>query len=1189
MPKAFIGQAMSRSLRVRQGCIEQIKLAVKRNGFPSQRALAENAGLSLATVSNFLQGKPVDRASFVELCQMLALDCEEIAQLDIALPSQTKDDLAKASIANKRQDWGEAMDVSLFYGRGEELTTLEQWIVTARCRLVAVLGMGGIGKTAIAVKVAQLVQHEFEYVIWRSLRNAPSLESLLSELVAFVSDFGETSSEIARLIYYLRSKRCLLILDNIETILEASHAGQFRSGYEDYNQLLQVIGESSHSSCLILTSREKPSEIAVNEGDKLPVRSLRLSGSPQAAIALLDAKGLVGGDAQKQQLCDRYSNNPLALKIVATSIQDLFDGDIGVFLQQETFVFNGIRRLLDQHFERLSPLEKSIMYWLAINREGTTIAELEADIVPTVPRGKLLEALEGLWVRSLIEKAAPTLLEKQSCRYTQQPVVMEYVTELSIELFSEEIATEEPRLLLSHALIKATAKDYVRETQIRLILEPIADRLLTTLKSQKNLEAKLEGILVKLQTELPGVVGYGGGNLINLLSQLKINLASFDFSNLTIWQADLRRANLAGVNFQNAAFAQSAFAQTLSSVLSVTFSPDGKLLATGDVDGLIRLWQVEDGQPLLTLKGHRGWVWAIAFSPDGQILASGSNDFSVQLWNIASGRCIKVLQEHTSGVWSVNFSPDGKTLATGSQDFSVRLWDVAQGKCLKVLQGHTGAVWAVKFSPNGLILASGSQDTSVRLWDVNTGKTLKALSCNSGGVRSIAWSPDGQTLASGSRDTSVCLWDVREGVETLHTKSLHILHGHSSEIRSVKFSPDGQTLATGSNDTFVRLWNVADGTCLRVLDGHSSGVRSVAWSPDGCTLASGSYDASVRLWDVASGRCLRALHGYSTGIRSVAWSSDGRTLASSSLDSLVRLWDAREGKVLRALHGHSNTVYSVTFSPDGRTLASGGDDSLVRLWDVLQGKCLLVLHGHTDWVHSISFSPDGHLLASSSADQTVRLWDLRDGVERLHTILEGHSSIVPSVSFSPDGRILASGSADQTVHLWDVTQGQCLKVLHGHTDWVCSVSFSPDGTSLVSGSNDCSVRLWDVADGACLKVLHGHTSGVWAIAFSPDGSVIASGSADQTVRLWDADDGACMKILHGHTSWVRSVAWSPDGGMLASGSQDETIKLWDVKTDECKQTLVADRLYEGMNITAVTGLTVTQKATLKALGAVEGL
>jgi len=841
---------MARSLRLRQGCIEQVKLAIRRNGFPSQRALAEDAGLSLATVSNFLTGKPVDHASFVVLCDRLVLNCEEIAQLDDAV---RLDEKAEARIANKRQDWGEALDVSLFYGRTEELTTLEQWIVTDRCRVVTVLGMGGIGKTAISAKVAAQVQHEFEYVIWRNLRNAPLLETLSCDLVAFMSDFQETSAEIGRLIDYVRSKRCLLILDNMETILEAGEAGQFCSDYEGYGELLRVMGETAHSSCIILTSREKPAIIGASEGDKLSVRSLRLRGSPEAAHALLTATGLMGDETQKQQLCDRYGHNPLAVKIVATAIRDLFDGEIGKFLPEDTFVFNGIRRLLDQQFERLSPLEKSIMYWLAINREGTAIAELQSDLVPTVPRGKVLEALEGLWGRSLIEKAAPTPLAKQSGLYTQQFVVMEYVTELLIELFYEEIATEEPGLLLSHALMKATAKDNVRASQIRLILEPIIHRLHATFKSQKNIEDKLQRILVKFQKESSALSGYGAGNIINLLSQSKINLANYDFSHLTIKQADLRQVNLAGVNFQNTAFAKSVFAETLSSVWSVAFSPDGKLLATGDVDGLIRLWQVADGQQLLTLKGHTGWVWAVTFSADGNTLASGSNDSSVRLWDIAEGYCIGALHGHTSGVWSVSFSPDGNTLVSSSQDSSIRLWDVSHHNCLRVLHGHTGGVWAVTFSPDGKTLASGSNDASVRLWDVAEGDCIRALYGHSSGVSSLAWSPDGLTLASGSNDSSVWLWNV------LQDSCLKVLDGHIGGVWAVAWSPDGLTLASGSADQTIRLWDVAEGHCRQVLHSHTSWVRSVAWSPDGLTLASGSQDETVKLWDAKTGECLKTL------------------------------------------------------------------------------------------------------------------------------------------------------------------------------------------------------------------------------------------------------------------------------------------------------------------------------------------
>jgi hypothetical protein len=289
-----------------------------------------------------------------------------------------------------RLDWGEAIDVSVFYGRDDELATLQDWARHNRCRLIAILGMGGIGKTALSVKLAQQLQDQFDFVIWRSLRNVPSLDTLLTDLVPFLSNQQETQPALGKLLNCLRQSRCLVILDNMETLLDAERAGQFRAGFESYDELLRLLGEVGHQSCVMLTSREKPATVAALEGMDLMVRSARLDGSPEAAQAIIQGKGLVGTAAQKKILGDRYGNSPLALKIVATSIQDLFEGGIDTFLQEDTFIFNGIRRLLDQQFSRLSAIEQSIMYWLAINREWTTIADLQGDIVPALPKQRLL-------------------------------------------------------------------------------------------------------------------------------------------------------------------------------------------------------------------------------------------------------------------------------------------------------------------------------------------------------------------------------------------------------------------------------------------------------------------------------------------------------------------------------------------------------------------------------------------------------------------------------------------------------------------------------------------------------------------------------------------------------------------------------------------------------------------------------
>ncbi|MDZ8030324.1 NB-ARC domain-containing protein [Nostoc sp. DedSLP04] len=1081
------------------------------------------------------------------------------------------------SITQNRQDWGEAPGVCFFRGRIAELSGLTQWLIKDNCQLVAILGMGGIGKTALSVKLAKEVQENFEYLIWRSLRNAPPVAEMLASLIGFLSDEKETNlpesvdGKVTLLIHYLREHRCLVVFDNTETILqEGDRAGQYRQEYEDYGQLLRRVGEELHQSCLVLTSREKPKEFAFLEGEASPVRTLLLIGLGETeGQEILQDKGLFGSQQEWAKLVEKYSGNPLALKLVSEPIRELFGGDIAAFLAEGEIIFGDTRNLLNQQFERLSEIEKEIIYWLAIKRKLVSLDELLNDIARPLPKREVMEALESLRRRSLIEQ--------RTALFTLQSVVMEYITDQLIEQICDEITTRNIRLFTSHALMEATAKDYIRNTQITLIIKPIIDRLSTIFRYAKNIEHHLYQILLSLR-QIPQTAGYAGGNLLNILCQLQIDFSGYDFSNLTIWQAYLQSVNLHRVNFANADLAKCVFAETLVSISSVAFSPNGKLLATGDADGKTYLWQVDDGKLLFTCIGHSSWVKSVAFSPDGQTLASGSDDQTVKLWDVPDGKCLKTLQGHSNWVRSVAFSPDGQTLASGSEDQTVKLWNVHIGKCLITLQGNTNRIMSVAFSPDGQTLASGSEKQTVKLWDVRNGECLKILQGHSNWVRSVAFSPDGETLATGSDDQTVKLWDVRDG------KCLKTLQGHTNRVWSVAFSPDGQTLASGGDDQTVKLWDIRDGKCLKTFQGHTNRVRSVAFSPDGQTLASGSENQTVKLWNVQDGKSLTTLQGHSNRVRSVAFSPDGQILASGSEKQTVKLWDVRNDKFLKILEGHNSWVRSIAFSPDGQILASGSEKQTIKLWDVQTGQCLKKLQEHTNRIRSVAFSPNGQILASGSDDQTVKLWDIYTG-KCLQT-LKGHTSWVRSVAFSPDGQTLASGSENQRVRLWDVYTGECIQVLEGHSNRIRSVTFSPDGQTLASGSDDQTVKLWDVFMGKCLTTLQEHTNRIWSVAFSPDGQTLASASEDQTIKLWDVYNGKCLKTLQG-ANWVKSVAFSPDGQTLISGSQDETIKLWDVSTGECLRTLRSPRPYEKMNITGVTGLTTAQLVTLKALGAVQ--
>lgn len=386
-----------------EGAIATAQDAEKGGKRFTQAELAERAKLSIKTIRKIRdRSTPIDETSIRDLFQAFALELEPT---DYGLPKATEAE-PQASITSQREpriDLLEAPDASIFYGREEEMMLLREWVMVDKCRLVALIGMGGMGKTALSVQLVDAVQTEFEYVIWRSLREAPPVEKILEDVVKFLSAQQETElpkalgDAVTRLVHYLNQSRCLVVLDNAESILEGgTRAGQYRAGYEGYGTLIQRLGEARHQSCVVLTSREKPGEVALLEGRNRPVRSYGLQGLEEfAGQEFLKAEGLDETDAQWKQVFDYYSGNPLALKIAANTIQDLFGGNIAEFLAQGSGLFGDIQDLLEQQFERLTERGQAVMYWLAINREATSIEELKEDILEPISTQELLEALES--------------------------------------------------------------------------------------------------------------------------------------------------------------------------------------------------------------------------------------------------------------------------------------------------------------------------------------------------------------------------------------------------------------------------------------------------------------------------------------------------------------------------------------------------------------------------------------------------------------------------------------------------------------------------------------------------------------------------------------------------------------------------------------------------------------------------
>jgi hypothetical protein len=364
------------------------------------------------------------------------------------------------SVPQPRVDWSDALAVPSFYGRAGELNLLSEWVVRDRCRVVSVLGLGGIGKSALAVNLMHQISPHFEVVIWRSLRDAPACEAVLDECLRVLApqslSLVPTSLErrLGLLLEHLRTQRAFVVLDNLETLLEEGvDAGRMRAGYEGYGQLLRRVAQNEHQSCLLLTSREKAGELLSLERSRAPVRTLRLARlDADSCKQLLAEKEVMGSAAEQTRLIEAYAGNPLALNIVAQTIVDLFAGEIAPFLEQGEVIFGGIRDLLAQQFTRLSPIEQTVLLWLAIVREPVSMEQLLALLVTPLSRAKVLEALEALHRRSLIERG------QRPGSFTLQEVVLEYATARLIAEVASEIEQRRLARLIEHGLELAIAK-----------------------------------------------------------------------------------------------------------------------------------------------------------------------------------------------------------------------------------------------------------------------------------------------------------------------------------------------------------------------------------------------------------------------------------------------------------------------------------------------------------------------------------------------------------------------------------------------------------------------------------------------------------------------------------------------------------------------------------------------------------
>ena len=569
-------------------------------------------------------------------------------------------------------------------------------------------------------------------------------------------------------------------------------------------------------------------------------------------------------------------------------------------------------------------------------------------------------------------------------------------------------------------------------------------------------------------------------------------------------------------------------------VTTIAFSPDGRTLASGEFDGVGRLWDVVTGKPIATFKEVSSPRYAglttLVFSENGKKLM-GATTREISAWKLGEDiKQLTTLQLEKANtirpITSALISPNGRFLAAQLMDwknknFQIQLWDTATGKLSHILTGHTRWIKSIAFSADSKTLMSGDEHETIRLWDTATGKLKATLNWRLGtSTYALAFSPSGRFIASGHRD-GVKLWDntvnPKQQTDDAIGDYQHTLEfrEHKDYVSKLAFSPDGKTLLTGSKDGTIQAWDTATGSHRFTCTGHFEGTRDLMFNLNGDTLISLNRpfnpegNLQQQRWDLNTGDQL-STRFLGIDASTMILSPDGKMLAGHDSGNKCVLWDISTDppRIIDQFifKGYPTTGLNVkfAFSADGEMLATGGEDGLIHVWNLTVSKKVqhrFTVKGHKYNIRTLAFSPDGKMLASGGQGGTLCLWRVVDGASLFTS--KAHKSLINAVEFSPDSKILASGG--KKLYLWDTATGTQLRTTPRElTAMISNLVFSPDGNILVVGNWDGILELWDVRTGGLLSTRTGHTWWIEVLKFSADGKTLASASYwDGTILIWD--------------------------------------------------------------------------------------